>query len=205
MQMNGALKISSYQLIMIVYHLLLAWYFDNVLPNAYGRRKSLVFFLNPRYWCGQRAVIPKQTDATYIPKEGEDEDVTKEANRIMNRDWEEGSAPAIILEGFSKTFFSGMCNSGEGFKAVDEITYGVEQDSAFVLLGHNGAGKTTTINMLVGNLEITKGTGLVVGYNAKTQMRSINQIMGVCPQHDILWPGLTGAEHFGTFFVVCVE
>ena len=189
----------TYQLIMIVYHLLLAWYFDNVLPNAYGRRKSLVFFLNPRYWCGQRAVIPKQTDATYTPKEGEDEDVTKEANRIMNRDWEEGSAPAIILEGFSKTFFSGMCNSGEGFKAVDEITYGVEQDSAFVLLGHNGAGKTTTINMLVGNLEITKGTGLVVGYNAKTQMRSINQIMGVCPQHDILWPGLTGAEHLELF------
>merc|ERR1711871_498305 len=56
-----------------------------------------------------------------------------------------------------------------------------------------------TINMLVGNLDITSGTGLVAGYNAKTQMRAINQIMGVCPQHDILWPALTGEEHLELF------
>merc|ERR1711871_925317 len=56
-----------------------------------------------------------------------------------------------------------------------------------------------TINMLVGNLDITSGTGMVAGYNAKTQMRSINQIMGVCPQHDILWPALTGEEHLQLF------
>ena len=88
---------------------------------------------------------------------------------------------------------------GNAFKAVDEISYGVEANSAFVLLGHNGAGKTTTINMLVGNLSITKGNGLVIGYNARTQMRKINHIMGVCPQHDILWPGLTGQEHLELF------
>lgn len=191
----------EYNLYMIIYHLALAWYFDNILPNAYGRRKSVIFFLNPRYWIGQRAVLPKGGSFSYVPNpKGEDADVTKEAMRIVNREWDgDENAPAIMLEGFSKTFFSGMCGGGEGFKAVDGITYGVEKDSAFVLLGHNGAGKTTTINMLVGNLEITKGTGLVVGYNAKTQMRAINQIMGVCPQHDILWPGLTGEEHLLLF------
>merc|ERR1711871_1638235 len=181
---------------MIIYHLFLAWYLDNVLPNAYGRKKSILFFLNPRYWLGHRVVIPKGSNYQYTPRSDEDIDVVEESKRIVGRAWSgEENAPAILLEGFSKTFYSGTCGGGVPFKAVDGITYGVDKNSAFVLLGHNGAGKTTTINMLVGNLDITSGTGLVAGYNAKTQMRAINQIMGVCPQHDILWPALTGEEH----------
>ena len=187
-------------IIMIIYHLFLAWYLDNILPNAYGRKKSILFFLNPRYWLGHRVVIPKGSNYQYTPRLDEDIDVVEESKRIVGRAWSgEENAPAILLEGFSKTFYSGTCGGGIPFKAVDGITYGVDKNSAFVLLGHNGAGKTTTINMLVGNLDITSGTGLVAGYNAKTQMRAINQIMGVCPQHDILWPALTGEEHLELF------
>ena len=42
-------------------------------------------------------------------------------------------------------------NSG-AVKAVQGISYGIEKDELFVLLGHNGAGKSTTINALVGNI-----------------------------------------------------
>ena len=64
--------------------------------------------------------------------------------------------------------------------AVNNVSFNAYSGEITALLGHNGAGKTTTINMLVGNLEITEGTGMVVGYNAKTQMRAINQIRFNC-------------------------
>ena len=84
-------------------------------------------------------------------------------------------------------------------KAVQGITYGIQKNSVFVLLGHNGAGKTTTINALVGNLRPTGGDAYVFGLSCDSSMRSINQIMGVCPQHDILWEQLTGREHLELF------
>merc|ERR1719258_991225 len=84
-------------------------------------------------------------------------------------------------------------------KAVQGITYGIDNNSVFVLLGHNGAGKTTTINALVGNLRPTNGDAYVFGHSCNTSMRTINQMMGVCPQHDILWEQLTGREHLELF------
>ena len=64
---------------------------------------------------------------------------------------------------------------------------------------HNGAGKTTTINMLTGMLPITSGDAYVFGHSAKYDMSSIREIMGICPQHDILWDQLTGKEHLQLF------
>ena len=160
---------------MIIYHLFLAWYLDNILPNAYGRKKSILFFLNPRYWLGHRVVIPKGSNYQYTPRLDEDIDVVEESKRIIGRAWVEKKMLLQFCWRIGKHFTQAR-GGGIPFKAVDGITYGVDKNSAFVLLGHNGAGKTTTINMLVG-MDITSGTGLVAGYNAKTQMRAINQIM----------------------------
>ena len=59
------------------------------------------------------------------------------------------------------------------------------------LLGANGAGKTTTISMLTGLIPPTSGTAHVYGYDIRTDMAKIYEMMGVCPQFDILWPLLT--------------
>jgi ABC-type multidrug transport system ATPase subunit len=70
----------------------------------------------------------------------------------------------------------------------------------FALLGHNGAGKSTTINCLTtGNF--TEGDVLVYGDSIGTYagMGDVRQIMGVCPQFDVLWPELTGREHLLLF------
>ena len=32
---------------------ILAIYFDNIIPNASGLRKPLLYFLNPSYWTGK--------------------------------------------------------------------------------------------------------------------------------------------------------
>ena len=45
----------------------------------------------------------------------------------------------------------------ENFKAVDDISFELEEGEILGLLGPNGAGKTTTIQMLLGVLTPTSG------------------------------------------------
>ena len=47
----------------------------------------------------------------------------------------------------------------------------------------------------VGLLEPTHGTAIIGGHDIHTGMDSIYSLMGVCPQHDLLWDSLTGREH----------
>ncbi len=60
------------------------------------------------------------------------------------------------------------------FKAVDNISFDVKKGEIFGFLGANGAGKTTAIKMLTGILEPTSGTGMVAGFNIKTQRNKLN-------------------------------
>ena len=53
--------------------------------------------------------------------------------------------------------------------------------------------------MMTGLLDITKGDVFIFGLSAKRQMRYIRSIMGVCPQHDVLYDQLTGREHLELF------
>mmetsp|Transcript_15678 Transcript_15678/g.24548 ORF Transcript_15678/g.24548 Transcript_15678/m.24548 type:complete len:183 (-) Transcript_15678:64-612(-) len=69
----------------------------------------------------------------------------------------------------------------------------------FALLGHNGAGKTTTISMLTGLIDITKGRAKIFDKDVTNEMDDIRKILGVCPQHDILFDDLTVKEHLELF------
>lgn len=69
----------------------------------------------------------------------------------------------------------------------------------FALLGHNGAGKTTTISMLTGLTEPSDGAAEVFGVSVFDNMNEIRQMLGVCPQHDVLFEFLTPKEHLKLF------
>ena len=62
-----------------------------------------------------------------------------------------------------------------------------------------GAGKTTTISMLTGALAPTSGYAKVAGKDIRTQMGAIRQDIGICLQHDCLFPNLTVREHVQFF------
>ena len=52
--------------------------------------------------------------------------------------------------------------------AVDSVSFSVPRGSVFAFIGRNGAGKTTTIRMLLGLLEPTRGSSIILGYDSAT-------------------------------------
>ena len=53
--------------------------------------------------------------------------------------------------------------------------------------------------MLTGMQEFTHGSAEIFGKDVATEMTDIRSIMGVCPQHDILFDELTVREHLTMF------
>lgn len=52
-------------------------------------------------------------------------------------------------------------------KAVDDISFTVNDGEIFAFIGHNGAGKTTTIKSIVGILDFEQGDILINGKSIK--------------------------------------
>lgn len=84
--------------------------------------------------------------------------------------------------------------------AVQDLTVAVRKGEVFGLLGPNGAGKTTSINMLIGFMSPSAGYATVSGFDISSDIQKIYTLMGVCPQHNLLWDALTGED--GTFLIV---
>jgi len=57
------------------------------------------------------------------------------------------------------------------------------------------AGKSTAINLLIGFLQPTRGSGYIHGHSLSDELDAIYAQLGVCPQHDLLWEQLTAREH----------
>ena len=53
-------------------------------------------------------------------------------------------------------------------KAVDSLSMRVPRGSVFAFLGRNGSGKTTTIRMILGLLQPTRGSALVLGDDSRS-------------------------------------
>ena len=69
------------------------------------------------------------------------------------------------------------------------------------MLGHNGAGKTTLISMITGLILPTSGDVKFKNYSLSKNLNEIRKILGVCPQHNILYPELTAIEHLYLYAV----
>eukprot|EP00798_Chlamydomonas_sp_ICE-L_P006110 gene6110-2714_t len=139
----------------------------------------------------QKGVSPSHVE---VLVSGQFTDVSAEAARVhrLHGDPSMSDAP-IVIEGLRKVF--PKVDGRPPKEAVREITMAVKRGECFGLLGPNGAGKTTLLSMLVGFLEPSAGTARVEGMDIRKEMNNIYSIMGVCPQHDLLWDQLTAREH----------
>ncbi|MCI8648413.1 MAG: ABC transporter ATP-binding protein [Firmicutes bacterium] len=80
-------------------------------------------------------------------------------------------------------------------KAVDDISFSVEQGELFGFLGVNGAGKSTTISMLCTMLAPTGGSARINGYVLGKDNQQIKRSIGIVFQNSCLDRLLTVKEN----------
>jgi len=81
------------------------------------------------------------------------------------------------------------------FKAVDNISFKVEEGEIFGFLGPNGAGKSTTMMILTTLLKPTSGRALVGGYDVMSDAKKVREKIGYVQQEISVDEFLTGREN----------
>lgn len=98
------------------------------------------------------------------------------------------------LIGMIKSFFS---RKYEEVKAVDDISFDIDEGEIVGYIGANGAGKSTTIKMMCGILHPTGGSVSVDGMDFDGHRQEINREMGVVfGQKTQLWWDIPLIETF---------
>jgi ABC-2 type transport system ATP-binding protein len=80
-------------------------------------------------------------------------------------------------------------------RAVDDISFNVEEGEIFGFLGPNGAGKSTTMMILTTLLKPTSGNAIVAGYDVVSQAKKVRENIGYVQQDIAVDEYLTGREN----------
>lgn len=80
-------------------------------------------------------------------------------------------------------------------KAVDDVSFTVNEGEIFGFLGPNGAGKSTTMMILTTLLKPTDGQALVSGYDVVKQAKKVRENIGYVQQETTVDEYLTGREN----------
>jgi ABC-2 type transport system ATP-binding protein len=93
-------------------------------------------------------------------------------------------------------------------KAVEAITFEVNQGEIFGLIGPDGAGKTTIFRILTTLLLANEGNATVAGFDVVKDYKSIRNCMGYMPGKFSLYQDLTVEENlifFATLFGTTIQ
>jgi ATP-binding cassette subfamily A (ABC1) protein 3 len=98
---------------------------------------------------------------------------------------------------YEKNWFLRTVDSIIGHKptpvvAIDDLSINALQGQIMVLVGANGCGKTTVLNAIAGLSSITGGSIALDGSGG----------IGLCPQKNVLWNGLTVEQHARIFYTL---
>jgi ABC-2 type transport system ATP-binding protein len=96
--------------------------------------------------------------------------------------------PAISFQSVSKTYSSARNQTGPVVKALDDVSFDIQQGEFFGLLGPNGAGKTSLISILAGLSRASSGTVKVHGSDVLTDYANARRKLGVVPQELVFDP-----------------
>jgi len=88
---------------------------------------------------------------------------------------------------------------GDGYRAVDDVTFRVEPGQVVGLLGPNGAGKTTTLRVLMGLIRPTSGTVRIFGELAEAGAPVLSRV-GAFIEGPGLLPHLSGRDNLRLFW-----
>uniref|UniRef100_A0A674KE57 ABC transporter domain-containing protein n=1 Tax=Terrapene triunguis TaxID=2587831 RepID=A0A674KE57_9SAUR len=174
-----------------VLYMLLAIYFDKVLPDKYGMKYPPLFCLKPSYWCKSRR--------GYAGKRPETE---QNHERIFNDSMEPvpsefDGKEAIRLNNIKKTYKT----KNKKIEALRGLFLNIYEGQITALLGHSGAGKTTLLNILSGLSQPSDGSATIYKYKLSEieDLEEIRALFGVCPQFNVQFEVLTVKENLRVF------
>ena len=98
--------------------------------------------------------------------------------------------PAVSFQQVSKTY-TGVRGL---FRALDNVTFDIQQGEFFGLLGPNGAGKTTLISILAGLTRPSSGRVVVMGHDVQRDEAAARKALGIVPQELVFDPFFTVRE-----------
>jgi ABC-type multidrug transport system ATPase subunit len=191
----------------VVFYMTLTWYCDHIVSHNRGSSDSPLFFFERKYWdcCSRRSKGKRKHSAderNLVYSKIQNSDTAKgETAKVIQHNEENIECKGLRISKLNKIYrkYPFGIKSQADLHAVNDIYLEVDDCELLSILGHNGAGKTTLIGVLTGILEPTSGKAEMFDLDITEDMDNIRQIMGVCPQHDILWDELTAEEHLIMF------
>jgi ABC-2 type transport system ATP-binding protein len=80
-------------------------------------------------------------------------------------------------------------------RAINGISFEVNEGEIFGLIGPNGAGKTTALRVIATLLQITSGSVTVFGYELPKEAREVRKIISYLPEEAGAYKNLRGKEY----------
>jgi ATP-binding cassette subfamily A (ABC1) protein 3 len=173
----------------VVFWGILGMWLDQVVPSQFGIAKPLCFCFMRRRRGGNINDADRQRLLDDDEIGGKDRRNFEMVSDSLKKQEKEGKC--LKVRGLVKKFGNKT--------AVKGTSLTMYQGQIFALLGHNGAGKTTTISMLTGLIEPNEGAAEVFDIDIFNNMDEMRKILGVCPQHDVLFEFLTAEDHLKLF------
>jgi len=82
-------------------------------------------------------------------------------------------------------------------KAVDGLSFRIDEGEIYGLVGPNGAGKTTTLRIIATLLSPTSGEVKVFGIDTSKEPEKIRELISYLPEEAGAYKNLTGMEYLG--------
>ncbi|NXQ31151.1 ABCA9 protein, partial [Alaudala cheleensis] len=174
-----------------VLYMLLALYFDKILPGKYGIPDPPLFCLRASYWRRSRRGSTRDVPrATANPEELLGDDVEPVPPEFLGKE-------AIRLHNIKKAYK----RKDKKTEALRGLSLNIYEGQITALLGHSGAGKTTLLNVLSGLSFPSEGSATIYNYRLSEMgdREEIRGMVGICPQFNTQFEVLTVKENLKTF------
>nr|XP_009482737.1 PREDICTED: ATP-binding cassette sub-family A member 9-like [Pelecanus crispus] len=174
-----------------VLYLLLAIYFDKVLPGKYGVPYPPLFFLKPSYWFKPR----KGYVGVQAGSESSHDPILSNNIEPMPPGFD--GKEAIRLNSIKKIYKK----KDKRTEALRGLSLNIYEGQITALLGHSGSGKTALLNVLSGFSKPSAGSAMIYNYKVSEvqDMEGIQAMVGICPQFNLHFETLTVKENLRTF------
>jgi ABC-2 type transport system ATP-binding protein len=87
----------------------------------------------------------------------------------------------------------------DGFTALDDVSFDLDEHCIFGVIGHNGAGKTTLLKIMSGLLKPTSGSLTIHGIDVINDSVALKERLGYLPEESRLYETMT-VDGYLSFF-----